>query len=293
MHYERAVQKTIDWLESHLHEQISIEDIAGVSGFSKFHFHRIFQAEVGMSAASYIRMRRLAHAATDLLYTDHRIIDIALHYQFESQEAFTRAFKKLYHMPPGAYRTLMRPIASKKEESWMEKNMKGWVLSGSHPFQFEMGIDREHVLHGKASGYLKSIMVQDIGEFATMMQQFKADRYCGKRLRLSCFIKTKGVQHFSSLWMRVDSAAEDVLQFDNMSNRPITGTTNWNRYAVVLDVPENSAVISFGIQLSGPGHVWIDHVTFEEVDESVPSTNMEIHGELLEEPVNLSFEEEL
>lgn len=70
--------------------------------------------------------------------------------------------------------------------------MKGWVLSGSHPFQFEMGIDRENVHQGKASGYLKSTMVQDIGEFATMMQQFKADRYLGKRLRLSSFIKTKG-----------------------------------------------------------------------------------------------------
>lgn len=246
-----------------------------------------------MSVASYIRLRRLANAAAALLYTDHRIIDIALYYQFESQEAFTRTFKKMYHMPPGAYRTFMKRFTSKKEESYMEKKMKGWVLSGSHPFQFEMGIDRENVHQGKASGYLKSTMVQDIGEFATMMQQFKADRYLGKRLRLSSFIKTKGVQHFASLWMRVDSAADDVLQFDNMSNRPITGTTNWNHYAIVLDVPENSAVISFGVQLSGPGQVWMDHVVFEEVDESVPSTNLEMPGELLDEPVNLSFEEEL
>ncbi|CAF1833606.1 AraC family transcriptional regulator [Bacillus subtilis] len=293
MYYEKAVQKTINWIESHLHEQISNEDIVNVSSFSKFHFHRIFQKEVGMSVASYIRLRRLANAAAALLYTDHRIIDIALYYQFESQEAFTRTFKKMYHMPPGAYRTFMKRFTSKKEESYMEKKMKGWVLSGSHPFQFEMGIDRENVHQGKASGYLKSTMVQDIGEFATMMQQFKADRYLGKRLRLSSFIKTKGVQHFASLWMRVDSAADDVLQFDNMSNRPITGTTNWNHYAIVLDVPENSAVISFGVQLSGPGQVWMDHVVFEEVDQSVPSTNLEMPGELLDEPVNLSFEEEL
>ncbi|MFO3789285.1 helix-turn-helix domain-containing protein [Bacillus mojavensis] len=293
MYYEKAVQQTIDWLESHLHEPISGKDIVNVSGFSKFHFHRIFQKEVGMSVVSYIRLRRLANAAAALLYTDVRIIDIALHYQFESQEAFTRAFKKMYHMPPGAYRTFMKRFTAKKEESWMEKKMRGWVLSGSHPFQFEMGVDRENVHQGKASGYLKSTMVQEAGEFATMMQQFKADRYLGKRLRLSCFIKTKGVKHFASLWMRVDSAAEDVLQFDNMSNRPITGTTNWNHYAIVLDVPENSAVISFGVQLSGPGHVWMDHIVFEEVDESVPSTNLEMPGELLDEPVNLSFEEEL
>lgn len=94
MYYEKAVQKTINWIESHLHEQISNEDIVNVSSFSKFHFHRIFQKEVGMSVASYIRLRRLANAAAALLYTDHRIIDIALYYQFESQEAFTRTFKR-------------------------------------------------------------------------------------------------------------------------------------------------------------------------------------------------------
>ncbi|MCY8544591.1 helix-turn-helix transcriptional regulator [Bacillus vallismortis] len=293
MYYEKAVQKTIDWIECNLHEQIASEDIVNVSGFSKFHFHRIFQKEVGMSVASYIRLRRLATAATALLYTDFRIMDIALYYQFESQESFTRTFKKLYHMPPGTYRTFMKQLTSKKEESRMGKKMKGWLLNGSHPFQYEMGVDRENVHQGKASGYLKSTMVQGNGEFATMMQQFKADRYLGKRLRLSSFIKTKGVQHFASLWMRVDSAADDVLQFDNMSNRPITGTTNWNHYTIVLDVPENSAVISFGVLLSGPGQMWMDHVVFEEVDESVPSTNLEMPGELLDEPMNLSFEEEL
>lgn len=49
-----------------------------------------------------------------------------------------------------------------------------------------------------------------------MMQAFKADRFIGKRIR-------------------VDDTMEDVVQFDNMSNRPIKGTTNWNRYSIVLD----------------------------------------------------------
>ncbi|MEC2309116.1 AraC family transcriptional regulator [Bacillus atrophaeus] len=293
MSNEQIIQKTIEWIESHLHEQMSAEDIAHVAGFSKYHFHRIFQSTVGMSVTSYIQRRRFANAAAALLHTDHRILDIALLYQFESQEAFTRAFKKIYHLPPGKYRKIMKSIISKKEEPWMEKTVKGWVLSGSHPFHYEMGVDHENVHQGKASGYVKSKTVQDAGEFATMMQQFKAERYIGKRIRLSGFIQTKQVQQFSSLWMRVDSAAGDILQFDNMSNRPITGTTNWNYYSVVLDVPENSAVISFGVLLSGPGQIWIDQVSFEEVDEHVPSTNMEMASELLEEPVNLSFEEEM
>nr|QRZ19853.1 hypothetical protein JUJ52_09570 [Virgibacillus sp. AGTR] len=133
----------------------------------------------------------------------------------------------------------------------------------------------------------------DSSNFATMMQQFKADKFIGKRMRLSCFLKTKDVDTFSGMWMRVDNAFDDVLQFDNMSNRPIKGTTQWNRYTIVLDVPSESSVISFGVILTGQGIIWADQFRFEEVDKNVATTNLEIQTELLDEPVNLSFEEEI
>ncbi|MED4473887.1 MULTISPECIES: helix-turn-helix domain-containing protein [Bacillaceae] len=293
MQYEGIINKTINYIEEHLHESLTMDDIAEQAGFSKFHFHRIFRTAVGMSITEYVRMRRLANASTALLYTNKRILDIAFYYHFESQEAFTRAFKKYYHLPPGQYRRLMSGMLKNKEESYMEKQVKGWFLSGSDPFNYEMGIDRAVVHQGKASGYLKSKTVLDSANFATMMQQFKADKFIGKRIRLSCFLKTKDVEYFSSMWMRVDNAFDDVLQFDNMSNRPIKGDTNWNRYSIVLDVPSGSSTISFGIILSGRGHVWVDQFTFEEVGKDVETTNLEIQSELLDEPLNLSFEEEI
>ncbi|MEK3917874.1 helix-turn-helix domain-containing protein [Paenibacillus sp. FSL H7-0331] len=293
MHYEGIIKKNIAYIEERLHESLMIDDIAEQAGFSKFHFHRIFCSVVGMSITEYIRMRRLANASTALLYTNERILDIALYYHFESQEAFTRAFKKYYHLPPGQYRKLMSSMLKNKEESYMDKQVKGWFLSGTDQFNYEMGIDREIVHQGKASGYLKSKTVLDDSSFSTMMQQFKADRFRGKRIRLSCFLKTKDVKSFSSMWMRVDNAYGDVLQFDNMSNRSIKGNTNWNRYSIVLDVPSDSSIIAFGIILSGQGHVWVDQFTFEEVDKNVETTNLEKQSELLDEPLNLSFEEEI
>lgn len=148
-----------------------------------------------------------------------------------------------------------------------------------------------NVHQGKASGYLKSKTVQEKDEFATMMQQFKANAFKGKRIKLSGFIKTNNVKQFSGLWMRVDSATEDILQFDNMSDRPIIGTNSWNRYPIVLDVPENSAVISLGISLTGEGEVWLDGLNIEIVDKDTPTTNISFEDNLLEEPTNLSFEE--
>lgn len=293
MNYETVIRQTIDFIEENLHEPLTLDGLSERAGFSKFHFHRIFLSALGMSVTEYIRMRRLASASAALLYTKERIIDIAFYYQFTSQEAFTRAFKQHYHLPPGRYRRLMATMLKQKEEFHMEQKVKGWFLSGSDPFNYEMGIDLEVVHQGKASGYLKSKTVLDSTNFATMMQQFKADKFLGKRIRLSGFIKTKDVETFSGMWMRVDDTNEDVLQFDNMSNRPIKGTTNWNRYSIVLDVPPESAVISFGIILSGKGHVWVDQLKFEEVDDSVATTNLEVQPELLDGPVNLSFEEDI
>lgn len=105
-------------------------------------------------------------------------------------------------------------------------NVKGWFLSGSHRFNYEMGIDYKVTFQGKASGYLKSKTVIDSTEFATIMQTFKAHQFVENRIKLSFFICTQNVNTYAGMWMRVDNTMEDVLQFDNMSNRPIKGTTN-------------------------------------------------------------------
>lgn len=293
MSYSPIIQKTIEYIEMNLHEELSLESVAQFAGFSKYHFLRIFQKEVGVTASEYVRYRRIANSANMLLYSDEKIIDIAFYYRFETQESFTRSFKKYYQLPPGQYRKIMGKLTIKKEEINLknEQLLKGWNLSGSHPFNYKMGIDRENVHKGRASGFLKAVTVQSQGEFATMMQQFKAEKYLGKRIKLSGFIKSKDVDGFCGFWMRVDDSLGDVLQFDNMSDRPIVGNNEWNHYHIVLDVPENSAVIAFGVLLSENGQVWIDELKFEEVDKQTPTTNIDFSSDLLEEPVNLSFEE--
>ncbi|CAH0235988.1 helix-turn-helix transcriptional regulator [Peribacillus simplex] len=293
MRYSPIIQKTIEYIEKSLQEELSLENIARFAGFSKFHYHRIFLKEVGVTVSEYIRYRRIANAANMLLYTDEKIIDIAFYYRFETQESFTRSFKKYYELPPGQYRKLVSKLTLQKEEMTMknEQLLKGWNVSGSHPFNYKMGIDRETFHKGRASGFLKSATAESKEEFATMMQQFKAENYLGKRMKLSGFLKSKDVDGFCGLWMRVDNALHDVLQFDNMGNRPIVNDTEWNHYYIVLDVPENSAIISFGVLLSGRGKVWIDELEFEEVSKAIPTTNIDYGCDLLDGPANLSFEE--
>lgn len=100
----QAFEKAIIYIENHLGEEIGVEDVARKVGYSYYHLTRQFSALLGESIGSYIKKRRLADGAKKLLYTDKRIIDIALENGFHSNEAFSRAFKTVYKMSPHAYR---------------------------------------------------------------------------------------------------------------------------------------------------------------------------------------------
>lgn len=148
---------------------------------------------------------------------------------------------------------------------------EGWFAAGSHPHQYEMTSDQTVTHGGKASASLKST-VKDAGGFGTLMQEMDAKAYRGKRLRMSSYARAADVADWAGFWMRVDGPNGKMLGFDNMQGRPIKGTSDWKRYEIVLDVPEPSEQIAFGILLSGTGQVWMDDVEFETVGKDVPTT---------------------
>jgi len=158
---------------------------------------------------------------------------------------------------------------------------------GARPASYDTGIDAQSAYNGHPSAYLKSKRPVTDG-FCTLMQEFRADKYAGKRLRLSAFIKSDDVQDWAGLWMRVDKDHKSVA-FDNMQDRPIKGTNGWQRYQVVLDVPQDADLISFGVLLGGSGTVWLNSVELEVVGLDVPATG-KTGSQVADKPVNLNFE---
>lgn len=104
MNYDDCIKKSIEHIEHNLNNKIELKDLADKVFLSKYHFHRVFHAVVGESVGEYIRKRRLIEAANELLNTDNKILDIAFKYQFNSQEVFTKAFKRLYGISPREFR---------------------------------------------------------------------------------------------------------------------------------------------------------------------------------------------
>lgn len=101
--------KSIEYIEANLFERIAPDEIAQIACFSTFHYCRLFKALIGDSVMGYIRKRRLSIAAQRLACEREEIMTVALTCQFESHEAFTRAFKKMFHVTPKEFKSLHNP----------------------------------------------------------------------------------------------------------------------------------------------------------------------------------------
>lgn len=102
--YKNRIKKVQNYIENHLDENITLEDLAEVANFSPYHFHRIFSCLVGETVKNYIKRLRMQRAARQIISTNAKILDIALNASFESAESFTRAFQDLFNTQPSKFR---------------------------------------------------------------------------------------------------------------------------------------------------------------------------------------------
>jgi len=101
-------QKALWFIESHLAEELTLDEIAGVAGISRFHMVRAFDAATGLSVMRYVRARRLSEAARALANGAPDILNVALDADYGSHEAFTRAFRDHFGVTPEAVRAATR-----------------------------------------------------------------------------------------------------------------------------------------------------------------------------------------
>ena len=168
----------------------------------------------------------------------------------------------------------------------------GWLNAGSKPKSYEMGVDKSAGQDGKNAATIKSID-KEISGFGTLMQQCKPDKYLGKRIKMTGYVKSDNVANWAGLWFRVDQeGSKEPLSFDNMHDRQIKGTTAWKKYEIVLDVPNNASLIAYGALVDGTGQIWFDDIKIEIVDNSIPTTgSIKAKSSITQsEPTNLDFE---
>ncbi len=181
---------------------------------------------------------------------------------------------------------------AKSSKSRIKGPPAGWFYHATREADFEVGLDSSTAHSGKTCAYIKSI-VPNPKPFGNLMQSFSPDKFLGKRLRMRAWVKSNVNQGTCQLWLRIDGGSKSASMtpgaFDNMDDRPIKGTTDWQQYELVVDVSEASSNIAFGFFLTGKGIAWLDDIEFEAVSKKVSLTGkyQQNHG-----PKNLNFQTE-
>ena len=117
MEWIESISKAIEYMETHITENLIVNDIAKEVCISPFYFQKGFSMLCGFTVAEYIRQRRLTLAGIELVSTDNRIIDIAMKYGHDSPDSFTKAFVRFHGSTPTAVRrdgAMMKSFASLK-----------------------------------------------------------------------------------------------------------------------------------------------------------------------------------
>lgn len=108
MMQQEIIHSLTNWIDQNLDKTLSIDEVAAKSGYSKWHLQRMFRTVTKQTLGGYIRERRLTLAAEALRQTQRPVFDIAMQYGYDSQQTFSRVFRRQFSQTPTAYRHSMR-----------------------------------------------------------------------------------------------------------------------------------------------------------------------------------------
>lgn len=170
----------------------------------------------------------------------------------------------------------------------------GWQMSGRDVSYFEYGLDANQKRDG-----IHPILIRKkkdtpaIGDgFATFMQSCEIGEYKGKRVRFKGELRAENCEGAVTIWLRADGeVAGQHVAFANMETRqvngPLTGTTQWEKREIVLDIPQTAESLHYGYYLRGEGTGYGCHFELEIVDQNTDLTDGQ--PKPLKKPFNLKF----
>ncbi|MCG3137286.1 MAG: hypothetical protein HJJLKODD_01129 [Phycisphaerae bacterium] len=157
-------------------------------------------------------------------------------------------------------------------ETGRAQQPRNWYVGGQG---YEGALDSGVAQSGKQSLRLKYLSG---ASFGVGTQTFPLEAVKGKKITYRGYIRSEGITRgYAGLWWRVDGTKGQVLGFDNMDGRGVTGTTEWTKAEISMTVDPAVTNINFGVILTGDGTAWfdalqveIDSVAFAQQEPQIP-----------------------
>lgn len=224
------VRKIKSWIDRNIEDDISLSKISKFCGYSPHYLSKKFHELEGISLKQYILTSKIQRCAVQLFETDERILDIALNHGYSSQEAFTRAFLKVYGITPWSYRKLQKPSPAS---------------------------EKSRLLH--SVGFTKPMGGMDMKIYVKQMYDWNYYAYFAED------VEEKYWDYFKEdLWWQVGN--NFVKSFDNVKdfeycadNFTKYGETAVKQQLKILAAPWEKALDSFIAEIKKPGVDWYIH----------------------------------
>lgn len=179
--------------------------------------------------------------------------------------ADTGADKQAEVFPPAVNRPInLRfdgPLVGNRPFGWF--NSVGFVDRVSPYFESKV-VQRAGNGGGVCVRFENPRQTQD--EFGSLMQACPADYLANRTIRFEGEIRTENVSGWCALWFRADGNSSPNLFFDNMSRRPVRGTTDWATYSIEAQLPLETTWINYGFLLSGAGTMFVANLRLQAWD---------------------------
>lgn len=245
-----SLQKAITYMEEHLLEHITIEDIAKQANLSPFHFQRTFMILTDISVGEYLRQRRLTLAAQELTSTNSKIIDLAYNYGYQTPEAFSKAYRKQHGVTPTDTRKGIGKIQAYNRLTIQVK------LKGAVPMNYRI---------------VENPLFQVIG----INREFSYNKYMGA-----------GIPGIQMLWgeLHQSGTVHDLIQLNNGQIDGMLGITvdyseQFNKLVYWVATAYNGDVPDQFSRLDIPASKWAVFEVRGPVPESIARTWKQIYSE--------------
>lgn len=104
--YTEIFMSICEYISDHCTEDLSLDQVSDLAGFSKYHFSRLFKQFTNVSFYKFLNQKRIAIAENLLVNLDHSITDVAINSGFSSISSFIRMFKQIKGCTPTEFRSM-------------------------------------------------------------------------------------------------------------------------------------------------------------------------------------------
>lgn len=255
-YYKQRINRVIDYIENNLGKILTLDELAEISCFSRFHFNRLFTALMGETLFKFIQRLRIEKAASKLLYEKNKpIIDIALDHGFSSSASFAKCFKSNYGISPSSWRknSNMRQVVSNKSKEFSYELKYTHYSKNRNEWSYVMN-KNEIKVEVKEVEPMTVAYVRHVGPYAGDSELFgnlykKLYKWAGSRGLIN-FPETKSISIYHD---NSDITKEDKLRISICLTVPTD--TEVSGYIGKMDIPGGLYAI---------GHFEIDAEKYQE-----------------------------